>query len=113
SSTRRSDVLQPRNEVDLLADGGGDVGNVLGDDTLHEDLDGPLSFKRKPKHGIFSQPARFLSAFAGSRQDGAQQARATTPDLSAPLATPLGGGGGRRSPQRGALAVHPNQNTKN
>ncbi|KAI0408589.1 chloride channel [Xylaria palmicola] len=42
--------------------------DVLGDDPLNGDWDGaPMSFKRKQKQSIFSQPSRMLSALTGNR----------------------------------------------
>ncbi|KAI0442198.1 chloride channel [Xylaria telfairii] len=42
--------------------------DVLGDDPLNGDVgDVPLSFKRKQKQSIFSQPSRMLSALTGNR----------------------------------------------
>ncbi|KAJ8108036.1 hypothetical protein ONZ43_g6547 [Nemania bipapillata] len=42
--------------------------DVLGDDPLEGDVgDVPMSFKRKQKQSIFSQPGRMLSALTGSR----------------------------------------------
>ncbi|TRX89633.1 hypothetical protein FHL15_009542 [Xylaria flabelliformis] len=42
--------------------------DVLGDDPLNGDIgDVPLSFKRKQKQSIFSQPSRMLSALTGNR----------------------------------------------
>ncbi|KAI1127796.1 chloride channel [Nemania abortiva] len=42
--------------------------DVLGDDPLDGDIGGaPMSFKRKQKQSIFSQPGRMLSALTGNR----------------------------------------------
>ncbi|RWA12778.1 hypothetical protein EKO27_g2315 [Xylaria grammica] len=42
--------------------------DVLGDDPLNGDVGGvPMSFKRKQKQSIFSQPSRMLSALTGNR----------------------------------------------
>ncbi|TGJ78526.1 hypothetical protein E0Z10_g10239 [Xylaria hypoxylon] len=42
--------------------------DVLGDDPLNGDIgDVPMSFKRKQKQSIFSQPGRMLSALTGNR----------------------------------------------
>ncbi len=53
-------------DLDFLNAKTGNGDDILGDDPLRDDLAEPLSFKRKQKQGILSQPARlFLSAFSG------------------------------------------------
>ncbi|KAK0709054.1 chloride channel protein [Lasiosphaeria miniovina] len=42
-----------------------DDSDILRDDPLRDDLAEPLSFKRKQKQGLLSQPARLLSALTG------------------------------------------------
>ncbi|KAI1433384.1 chloride channel [Xylaria sp. CBS 124048] len=42
--------------------------DLLGDGPLYSDIgDQPMSFKRKPKQSVFSQPSRLLSALTGNR----------------------------------------------
>lgn len=70
SSSSRSDAgagAHPHNDrdsIDALWSEEHD-GDVLGDDPLNQDLDEPLSFKRKQKRSIFSQPARLISSLTG------------------------------------------------
>lgn len=59
-------VADERDELDNLFDGGND-GDVLGDDPLTEELAEPMSFKRKQKQSVFSQPGRLLSTLTGNR----------------------------------------------
>ncbi|KAH9993644.1 chloride channel [Xylariaceae sp. FL0662B] len=42
-------------------------GDVLGGDPLHDELSEPMSFKRKQKQSVLSQPARLLSTLTGNR----------------------------------------------
>ncbi|KAI2636434.1 chloride channel [Hypomontagnella submonticulosa] len=71
SSSRSPHEPQPpdeRDELDNLFDGDdGGGGDVLGDDPLSEGLAEPMSFKRKQKQTMFSQPGRLLSALTGNR----------------------------------------------
>ncbi|KAH8894920.1 voltage gated chloride channel [Thozetella sp. PMI_491] len=53
-------------ELDLFVGEHRDDGDILGDDPLSENLTEPLSFKRKQKRSMFSQPARLLTAFTGA-----------------------------------------------
>jgi len=118
SSSTQSSGRRPhrddRDDADLLGAENSDDDELLDDDPLHGDLDSPRSFKRKPKPGIFSQPARFLSSITGSRLDGgggsSNNGRPASPALSVPL-TALADG--RRSPLRGGAAPYSNQTTKN
>lgn len=66
-----------------------DRDDVLGDDPLHGDIGGvPMSFKRKQKRSIFSQPARILSALTG-RRFGSSSSPTTGPSAtSTGTATP-------------------------
>ncbi|KAI8626832.1 chloride channel [Xylariaceae sp. FL1651] len=74
SSRSPNDTLPPipREETDELDhfvdDDAYDNHNVLDDDPLYGDRgDAPISFKRKQKQSIFSQPSRMLSALTGNR----------------------------------------------
>lgn len=61
-----------RDELDYLGeDSDNDIaghgqGHVLDDDPFREDLNTPLSFKRKPKPSVLSGTSRFFSALTGS-----------------------------------------------
>ncbi|TDZ23978.1 H(+)/Cl(-) exchange transporter 3 [Colletotrichum orbiculare MAFF 240422] len=55
-----------RDELDLWSDDE-DIADVLTEDPIREDLEEPLSFKRKQKQSVPSAPNRFLSAITGSR----------------------------------------------
>ncbi|KAI1376717.1 chloride channel [Hypoxylon crocopeplum] len=70
SSSRSTNELRPpnndeRDELDNLFDGDDD--GVLSDDPLNEELAEPMSFKRKQKQSIFTQPGRLLSTLTGNR----------------------------------------------
>ncbi|KAM0334137.1 hypothetical protein ACHAQA_001157 [Verticillium albo-atrum] len=75
SSSRSPDrTAQPhpdhddRDELDDLFEEGDEADNdrdVLSQDPIRESLEGPISFKRKQKQGVFSSPARLLSALTG------------------------------------------------
>ncbi|KAI0862695.1 chloride channel [Xylaria cubensis] len=76
SSSRSPNEPRPPAFRDELDDFGDDFDrderntahDVLGDDPLNGDIgDVPLSFKRKQKQSIFSQPSRMLSALTGNR----------------------------------------------
>ncbi|KAI0165867.1 chloride channel [Xylariaceae sp. FL1272] len=76
SSSRSPNESRPsihRDEPDRLDDFFDDddiinAQNILGDDPLHADTgDAPISFKRKQKQSILSQPGRMLSALTGNR----------------------------------------------
>ncbi|OTB20378.1 hypothetical protein K445DRAFT_312826 [Daldinia sp. EC12] len=86
SSTRSPNEPQPsnndeRDELDYLFDG--DDGDVLGNDPLNEELAEPMSFKRKQKQSVFSQPSRLLSALTGNRL-GSVSPRAPHSDTEIP-----------------------------
>lgn len=69
-----------RDEIDFLGDGDDDSdhdigrhGHVLDDDPFRDDnLDAPLSFKRKQNPSFLSAPSRFLSALTGSSSSSAR-----------------------------------------
>ncbi|KAJ6444681.1 chloride channel protein 3, 4 [Purpureocillium lavendulum] len=66
-----------RADLDFLVSDHGDADDearddVLADDPIHQQLNTPLSFKRKQKPSFFSAPSRFFSAFAGSSSSGDQ-----------------------------------------
>ncbi|KAI1771333.1 chloride channel [Hypoxylon cercidicola] len=70
SSSRSNDPPRPtvqdeRDELDNLFDS--NDGDVLSDDPLNEELAEPMSFKRKQKQSVFSQPGRLLSTLTGNR----------------------------------------------
>ncbi|KAI8958795.1 chloride channel [Daldinia sp. FL1419] len=73
SSTRSPNGPRPsnndeRDELDYLFDGDdGDDGDVLGNDPLNDELAEPMSFKRRQKQSVFSQPSRLLSTLTGNR----------------------------------------------
>ncbi|KAL9942502.1 hypothetical protein ACHAO5_007881 [Verticillium nonalfalfae] len=66
---------------DLFDDGNDDDRDVLAQDPIRGSLEGPISFKRKQKQGIFSAPARFLSSLAGRPGNDTANStpRSTTP----------------------------------
>ncbi|KAK3401060.1 chloride channel [Sordaria brevicollis] len=70
---RRATIDDDRDELDLLGEDGDDNnrrGNddmILDDDPLRDDLNQPMSFKRKQKQSVFSQTSRLFSAFTGGR----------------------------------------------
>lgn len=92
-------------DFDRNGNDGGDNGDdddddegILGDDPLDEDHNQPLSFKRKKKRSIFSQPARFLKTLAGARGDSSASPLGRSPPVNTRLdgLAPNGrfGGGG-------------------
>ncbi|UNI21513.1 chloride channel [Purpureocillium takamizusanense] len=50
-----------------------DDDNVLADDPIRQELNTPLSFKRRQKPSFFSAPSRFFSAFASGSGSGGSQ----------------------------------------
>ncbi|KAF9871663.1 voltage gated chloride channel [Colletotrichum karsti] len=71
-----------RDELELWSDDE-DIADVLVEDPIREDLNEPLSFKRKQKQSVLSTPGRFLSAITGSRPGTASphsSPRARTPN---------------------------------
>ncbi|PNH42474.1 hypothetical protein VD0004_g4850 [Verticillium dahliae] len=89
SSSRSPDrTAQPQSNPDdsdelddLFDDGNDDDRHVLAQDPIQASLEGPISFKRKQKQGIFSAPARFLSSLTGRPGNDTANAtpRSTTP----------------------------------
>ncbi|KAF6806836.1 H(+)/Cl(-) exchange transporter 3 [Colletotrichum sojae] len=71
-----------RDELDLWSEDE-DIADVLTEDPIREDLDEPLSFKRKQKQSVLSAPGRFLSAITGSRTGTA------SPQSSPRVRTPI------------------------
>ncbi|KAI0180059.1 chloride channel [Hypoxylon sp. FL1284] len=65
-----------RDELDNLFDG--NDGDVMGEDPMNEELAEPMSFKRKQKQSVFSQPGRLLSTLTGNRL-GSPHSGAATP----------------------------------
>ncbi|KAK3340161.1 chloride channel [Neurospora tetraspora] len=73
---RRATIDHDRDELDLLGEDDdnnnhnshdNDNDMILHEDPLRDDLNQPMSFKRKQKQSIFSQPSRLFSAFTGGR----------------------------------------------
>ncbi|KAI1393828.1 chloride channel [Hypoxylon trugodes] len=56
-----------RDELDNLFDDDDDGGVLADDDPLTDELAEPMSFKRKQKQSVFSQPGRLLSTLTGNR----------------------------------------------
>ncbi|KAI1426968.1 chloride channel [Xylaria sp. FL1777] len=68
SSSRSQDGRRSRNFRDETDNFDHDSRDVLDDDPLNGDnADAPMTFKRKQKQSIFSQPGRMLSALTGNR----------------------------------------------
>ncbi|KIE00329.1 Chloride channel, voltage gated, partial [Metarhizium majus ARSEF 297] len=61
------DFLDEESDHDIAAHG-----HVLDDDPFGQDLNTPLSFKRKPKPSVLSGPSRFFSSLTGSPSAGRQ-----------------------------------------
>ncbi|KAL7798036.1 chloride channel [Trichoderma ceciliae] len=59
------DERDERDELDFLGDDEGDS-DILGGDAIHGDLSAPLSFKRKQKPALLSNPLRVFSTLTGS-----------------------------------------------
>ncbi|KDN67590.1 putative voltage gated chloride channel [Colletotrichum sublineola] len=77
-----------RDELDFWSDDE-DVADVLIEDPTHDNLEEPLSFKRKQKQTVSSASGRFLSAFTSSRPGTASphsspRARTPTQDPNRP-----------------------------
>ncbi|KAL0931679.1 H(+)/Cl(-) exchange transporter 3 [Colletotrichum truncatum] len=71
-----------RDELELWSEDE-DISDVLTEDPIREDLNEPLSFKRKQKQSVLSTPGRFFSAITGSRPGTA------SPQSSPRLRTPI------------------------
>jgi chloride channel 3/4/5 len=69
-----------QDELDLWGDGDG--ADLLAEDPINEDLNEPLSFKRKQKQSILSSPARLLSALTGSRSGTRPEPHSSRPRAS-------------------------------
>ncbi|GJC95281.1 voltage-gated chloride channel [Colletotrichum higginsianum] len=102
SSSANSDPAD-RDELDFWSEDE-DVADVLTEDPIREDLEEPLSFKRKQKQTVLSAPGRFLSAFTGSRSGTA------TPNSSPRVRTPTQDP--NRSPRRADAHGNTNQSVK-
>ncbi|OLN81789.1 H(+)/Cl(-) exchange transporter 3 [Colletotrichum chlorophyti] len=81
-----------------------DAGDVLSEDPIREDLDEPLSFKRKQKQSVLSTPGRFFSAITGTRSATA------SPQSSPRVRTPIQDV--NRSPRRASAHGPAGQSTK-
>lgn len=92
-----------RDELDFWSEDE-DVADVLIEDPIHEDLDEPLSFKRKQKQNALSAPSRLLSAFTGSRSGTASPH--SSPRARTPTHDP------NRSPRRAGAHGAASQSTK-
>ncbi|GKT88225.1 chloride channel 3 [Colletotrichum tofieldiae] len=92
-----------RDELDFWSEDE-DVADVLTEDPIHEDLEEPLSFKRKQKQTAPSASGRFLSAFTGSLSGTASPH--SSPRARTPTQDP------NRSPRRAGVHGTANQNTK-
>lgn len=70
---RRATMEDDRDELDLLGEDNDHNNNhdndmILDEDPLRDDLNQPMSFKRRQKkQSVFSQPSRLFSAFTGGR----------------------------------------------
>ncbi|EAA28099.2 chloride channel protein 3 [Neurospora crassa OR74A] len=72
---RRATIEDDRDELDLLGEDNDHNNNhdndndmILDEDPLRDDLDQPMSFKRRQKkQSVFSQPSRLFSALTGGR----------------------------------------------
>jgi chloride channel 3/4/5 len=88
NANKRVRVIDEADEIDLFGtetrNGNGDIDDdgddvILGDDPLHEDLNEPLSFKRKQKQTFLSHPGRLLTALTGNRSPIASPGRSPQP----------------------------------
>lgn len=93
-----------RDSIDLLGEPN-DADDIFGDDPLADDLNEPMSFKRKQKQSAFSQPARFLSSLTGSRPEPSRNGYSSPARSQGGLDGPLEG---TQSPRRRGL--HPDLN---
>ncbi|KAK2062850.1 voltage gated chloride channel [Colletotrichum caudatum] len=92
-----------RDELDFWSDDE-DVADVLIEDPIQDDLEEPLSFKRKQKQAVSSAQGRFLSAFTSSRPGTASPH--SSPRDRTPTQDP------NRSPRRADLRGTANESTK-
>ncbi|GFP59469.1 H(+)/Cl(-) exchange transporter 3 [Trichoderma asperellum] len=64
---------EDRDELDFLGDDDHDDDDILDHDPIHGDLSTPLSFKRKQKPALLSNPLRVFSTLAGSSSSSPPQ----------------------------------------
>lgn len=87
---------QPHDDPDELDLLDADDGDVLENDPLTADAAEPMSFKRKQKQSVFSQPSRLLSTLTGNRR-GPKSPRSNASGPNTPTRLPslnIGRGGG-------------------